>query len=192
VRSGGRDVPVCPVTDLKILGTHNVENAQAAAAACLLAGCPVPVIARGLSSFTALAHRMEVVPSDDGVTWINDSKATNPASVIKALDGQKGPVILLLGGRDKGSDLFSLREHVFLHTRQVILFGEAAEKFRIVLQGYPNLEIAESLREAVKLARASAAPGDTVLMSPACASFDEFRNYVHRGDSFRAWVREGS
>ncbi|MDH5525928.1 MAG: UDP-N-acetylmuramoyl-L-alanine--D-glutamate ligase [Nitrospirota bacterium] len=187
VKSGDQITPLCPVSDLKLVGAHNLENAQAAAAACLLAGCPPRLIAAGLSSFTALPHRMEVVAQRDGVTWINDSKATNPASVVKALEGfsEDQPVILLLGGRDKGGDLFTVREHVFLHARKVILFGEAAEKFRIVLQGFADLEVVDTLSDAVDAARAAATAGDTVLLSPACASFDQFTNYMARGDEFR-------
>jgi UDP-N-acetylmuramoylalanine--D-glutamate ligase len=191
VTTGGRTVKVMDLADLKVRGAQNVENAQAAAALCLLMGCPVPVVAERLATFTGLPHRMQSVPTSDGLTWIDDSKATNPAAVVKALEGLEGPVTLLLGGRAKGGggDLFALREPVFLKVRRAILFGEAAERFRVVLQGFPGLAVVEGLKSAVEDARAGAGAGETVLLSPACASFDEFRDYAHRGESFAAWAK---
>jgi UDP-N-acetylmuramoylalanine--D-glutamate ligase len=191
VTTGGRTVKVMDLPALTVAGAQNVENAQAAAALCLLVGCPVPVVAKRLATFTGLPHRMQPVATDDGLTWIDDSKATNPSAVVKAIEGLEGPVTLLLGGRAKGAggDLFALREPIFLKVRRVVVFGEAAEKFRVVLQGYPGLSVAEGLEDAVADARANAQPGETVLLSPACASFDEFRDYAHRGDSFAAWAR---
>ncbi len=188
VTTGGKTHPICTAEALSIHGLQNVENAQAAAAICLLAGCPLKVIAERLPTFAGLPHRMEPVGQVNGVTWINDSKATNPGAVVKAVEGQAQPVILLLGGRDKGGDLFTMREPIFLHTRKVILFGEAADKFRIVLQGYPDLVITDTLEEAVTAATGGAEPGDLVLLSPACASFDEFANFEARGDAFRGYV----
>jgi UDP-N-acetylmuramoylalanine--D-glutamate ligase len=191
VTTGGRTVKVMDLSTLKVAGAQNVENAQAAAALCLLSGCPVPVVAERLASFTGLPHRMQSVPTTDGITWIDDSKGTNPAAVVKALEGVEGPITLLLGGRAKGSggDLFTLREPVFLKVRRAIVFGEAAERFRVVLQGFPGLSVVEGLKDAVADARAGAQAGETVLLSPACASFDEFRDYNHRGDMFAKWAR---
>lgn len=192
VTTGGRTVRVMDLSALKVKGAQNVENAEAAAALCLLMGCPVPVVAERLATFAGLPHRMQTVPTGDGLTWIDDSKGTNPAAVVKALEGLSGPVTLLLGGRAKGGggDLFAVREPVFLKVRRAILFGEAAEKFRIVLQGFPGLAVVEGgLRAAVEEARAGAAAGETILLSPACASFDEFDNYAHRGDRFAAWAK---
>jgi len=192
VTTGGRTVKVMDLPTLRVVGAQNVENAQAAAALCLLAGCPVPVVAERLATFTGLPHRMQTVPTDDGLIWIDDSKATNPAAVVKALEGLTGPVTLLLGGRAKGGDLFSLREPIFLKVRRAIIFGEAAEKFRIVLQGFAGLSVAEGLQDAVADARAGASPSETVLLSPACASFDEFNDYAHRGDMFARWAQGAS
>jgi UDP-N-acetylmuramoylalanine--D-glutamate ligase len=192
VTTGGRTVKVMDLGALKVTGAQNVENAQAAAALCLLAGCPVPVVAERLATFAGLPHRMQTVPTTDGLRWIDDSKATNPAAVVKALEGLTGPVTLLLGGRAKGGggDLFAVREPVFLKARRAILFGEAAEKFRIVLQGFPGLTVIEGgLKAAVEDARAGAVAGETILLSPACASFDEFRDYAHRGDRFAGWAK---
>jgi len=192
VTTGGRTVKVLDLATLKVRGAQNVENAQAAAALCLLVGCPVPVVAERLATFTGLPHRMQTVPTTDGLVWIDDSKGTNPAAVVKALEGLTGPVTLLLGGRAKGGggDLFAVREQVFMRVRRAVLFGEAAEKFRIVLQGYPGLTVIEGgLKAAVEDARAAAVPGETILLSPACASFDEFDNYAHRGDMFAAWAK---
>jgi len=184
VTTGGRTLSVLPVAGLPVAGLQNVENAQAAAAVCLLVGCPLGVVGERLKSFTGLPHRMQVVPTDDGLTWIDDSKATNPGAAVKALAGASEPLTVLLGGRDKGCDLFSLREPVFEKARRAIVFGEAAEKFRVVLQGHPGLTVTETLGEAVAEARAGAAPGETVLLSPACASFDAFTDYAARGDAF--------
>jgi len=190
VTTGGRTVKVMDLADLKVTGVQNVENAQAAAALCLLSGCPVPVVAERLASFPGLPHRMQRVPTDDGLIWIDDSKGTNPAAVVKALEGVEGPVTLLLGGRAKGAgDLFALREPIFLKVRRAVVFGEAAEKFRVVLQGFPGLSVVEGLKAAVEDARAGADPGETVLLSPACASFDEFRDFGHRGEMFAQWAK---
>lgn len=188
VTSGGRTHSVCKVSDLSVHGPQNAENAQAAAALCLLFGCPLNVIAERLPTFAGLPHRMQQVAQLNDVSWVNDSKATNPGAVVKAIEGQSRPIILLLGGRDKGGDLFTLREPIFLHTRKVILFGEAADKFRIVLQGYPDLVVTDTLEEAVAEAAGGAEPGDMVLLSPGCASFDEFENFGARGDAFRGYV----
>ncbi|MBI5137549.1 MAG: UDP-N-acetylmuramoyl-L-alanine--D-glutamate ligase [Nitrospirae bacterium] len=184
---GGRSHAVCRADELAVTGAQNVENAEATAAICLLAGCPLPTVTARLKTFTGLPHRMQTVAEKHGVRYIDDSKATNPGAVIKALEGA-GQVTLLLGGRDKGCDLLSLREHVFLHCPHVIAFGEAAERFRIVLQGHPDASYAETLREAVALAAQKTPQGGQVLLSPACASFDEFKGYAHRGDCFRQYV----
>ena len=198
---GGNTHPICPVDKIQLAGSQNLENAQAVAAICLLVGCPLPKVAEGLQSFTGLPHRMEVIASKNGVTYINDSKATNPGAVIKALLGASGapdadhydedsltPVTLLVGGRDKGSDLFSLRQYAFQFATHVIAFGEAAERFRIVLQGHPSVSYVDSMEKAVSLAVEKTEAGGAVLLSPACASFDEFKSFGDRGDSFRRQV----
>ncbi|MFQ5508509.1 MAG: UDP-N-acetylmuramoyl-L-alanine--D-glutamate ligase [Leptospirillia bacterium] len=192
VTTGGETHPIVAVSELSISGNHNVENAQAAAAICLLAGCPIPIIAERIVSFTGLPHRMQTVAEADGITWIDDSKATNPGAVVKALTGMDAPLTLLLGGRDKGGDLATLREPVFLHARRVIAFGEAAEIFRLVLRGFPELTVVETLAEAVNAARTGATAGEVVLLSPACASFDEFSSYAERGDAFRKYAMEAA
>ncbi len=187
--TGGRSHPVCRADELAIGGAQNVENAQAVAAICLLSGCPLPTVAERLKTFTGLPHRMQVVAETGGITWINDSKATNPGAVVKALSGV-GEATVLIGGRDKGGDLFTLREHLFERAPHVIAFGEAAERFRIVLQGHPDASYVETLAEAVAVARQKTAPGGTVLLSPACASFDEFGSFGERGEAFARYVLE--
>ena len=184
VTTGGNTHPIVPVAELGIHGAHNIENAQATAAICLLAGCPLPVVAEGLRNFSGLPHRMQTVGKVNGVTYIDDSKATNPGAVVKAVEGIDGPLTLLLGGRDKGGDLFTLREPVFLKAERVVVFGESAGRFRMVLQGHPQVIEAETLAEAVTVAHTHAEPGETVLLSPACASFDEFSGFAARGLAF--------
>ena len=188
VTTGGNTHPIVAVSDLSLTGAQNVENVQAAAAICLLAGCPLPIVSEAAKTFRGLPHRMQVVGDVDGVTYIDDSKATNPGAVIKALEGIDAPVTLLLGGRDKGGDLFSLREHVFMKAEHVVLFGEAANRFQVVLQGHPDLSDAETLEQAVRVAKEKTQAGGVVLLSPACASFDAFSSYAERGHAFATYV----
>jgi UDP-N-acetylmuramoylalanine--D-glutamate ligase len=135
-------------------------------------------------------HRLEHVASIDGVAYFNDSKATNVDAVIKAIEAFRGGVHLIAGGRDKDGDFTALRPLVKERVRQVILIGEAAGKIREALSCAAEIHGAASLPEAVALGRAAAMPGDVVLLAPACASFDMFDNYEHRGRVFKEAVRE--
>jgi UDP-N-acetylmuramoylalanine--D-glutamate ligase len=186
----GRREDICRVADLRLPGAHNVENAMAAAAMALLAGCPVDAVGRGLRDFRGLEHVMEVVRVLRGVTYINDSKGTNVDATIKALESQGAPVVLIAGGREKGGEYPGLATAVRRAAKRVILLGEARPHLRRLLEGACPITEVECLAEAVRAASASAAPGDTVLFSPACASFDMFVDYKDRGRRFKELVHE--
>ncbi len=186
----GRRDEVCRVDALPVKGAHNIENAMAAAAVAALAGCPIDVINQGLRAFRGLEHVMEVVRVLRGVAYINDSKGTNVDATIKALESVPAPVILIAGGREKGGAYPGLAEAVRRKARRVILLGEARARLREVLAGACPITEAASLRDAVRDAANTAAAGDTVLLSPACASFDMFADYKDRGRQFKESVRE--
>ncbi|MBI4536354.1 MAG: UDP-N-acetylmuramoyl-L-alanine--D-glutamate ligase [candidate division NC10 bacterium] len=190
VRRGGRSAPVCPVSDIRILGLHNLENALAAAAAAAEAGASPEAIAAALRDFRGLPHRLEPVGERGGVRFINDSKGTNVGAVRKSLEGFGQGVILIAGGKDKGGDFTPLRPLVESRVKRLLLLGQAARKIREQLHGACPMEAVESLEEAVRRGAALAEPGDTVLLSPACASFDMFRDFEHRGEVFRQAVQE--
>jgi len=175
--------------DIALPGEHNRQNAMAAAAVCLARGIPREAVAEGLRSFAGVAHRLERIALIDGVRWINDSKATNVASTIVALRAFPAGVHLIAGGRGKGQDFSALRPLVAERARAVYLIGEAAPALALALDGagVPVHEVGD-LDHAVEQARASAVPGDTVLLSPACASYDQFRDFEARGERFRALV----
>ena len=147
----------------------------------------------GLAGFRGLPHRMERVAEHDGVAWYDDSKGTNAAATAKSLDGfADGRVHLILGGRGKGADLAALAPLVRQKARRAYLIGEAAGEFARALGASAPFERSETLERAVAAAARAARPGDVVLLSPACASFDQFRNFVHRGERFQALVTESS
>ncbi len=191
VETDGGVVELIGRDELKIRGEHNVSNALAAAAAALAAGADAASVREGLRTFEPLAHRLEPVGVVDGVEYFNDSKATNPDSVLKALTAfDDRPVVLLLGGRNKGSSFASLAAAASARVRAVVAFGEARSEILAAfagLEGCPVRE-AQNMAEAVYLARSLAQPGDAVLLSPGCASFDEFDGYEHRGETFRSLV----
>src|SRR5712691_1223051 len=186
----GHVEPVCPVTDITLRGQHNVENVLAAAACALWTGMAPEAIRRGIAAFRGVAHRIERVYDDGGVVYYNDSKGTNVASTIKALESFPEPVILIAGGKGKGQDFSALAEAARGRVRHAILIGVDRDKLRgpLVKAGIP-LDDAESMEDAVRRARDAARVGDVVLLSPACASFDMFQNFEHRGDVFKAAVR---
>jgi UDP-N-acetylmuramoylalanine--D-glutamate ligase len=165
-------------------------NSAAAILAVRTLGCQPEVIAQGLSAFKVAAHRMALVGESAGVFYFDDSKATNTGAVLSALENFSGNVILIAGGRDKGDDYTLLRESVGRKVRCLILIGEASELIAQALAGVTEARKAESMEEAVMLATAIAEAGDTVLLSPACASFDMFENYGHRGKVFAAAVQK--
>ncbi len=188
----GRDELLCTVGDIRMPGRHNLENALAAAAASLLAGVDQKYVVRALTSFSGVSHRVEEVRILDGVLYVNDSKATNPDAVLRALDSYDRPIILIAGGRHKGASLDELAEKIRKRVKALILLGEAAPLLRqaVMAEGLNNIRDVNSLQEAVGLAHSIACGGDVVLLSPGCASWDMFRDYEERGDLFRKEVEE--
>jgi len=179
---------VYPLAGARIVGAHNRENMMAAIAAARAFGVPAAAVQRGLERFPGLEHRLEPVCERAGVRYVNDSKGTNVGAVVKSLESFAGGVILLAGGIDKGGDYGVLVEPVRRAVKRAILFGAAREMLARTLAGATQVEIVNSLGAAVALAAAVAVPGDTVLLSPACASFDMFRDYADRGRQFKALV----
>ncbi len=186
-------VPLVRVGDLKIRGEHNVSNALAAAAAARAIGASVADICAGLRTFEPIEHRLESVGVVRNVEYFNDSKATNPDAVLKALTAfEDRPLIVLLGGHNKGNDFRDLARAVGARCKGAVIFGESgrgfAEAFAASVCGFEAVRT-EGMREAVAAAARMARPGDVVALSPACASFDEFDDYEHRGRVFRETVR---
>lgn len=196
VRAAGAEHALARVSDLKIAGRHNVVNALAAAAAALEAGAAPARVAASLAAFAPLEHRVEPCGAVRGVRFVNDSKATNTDAVLKALTAfPDDRVILLLGGRDKGTPLEGFASAVAACTAAVVTFGEAGERLHAALEAPAAaagtvLSRAGGLRPAVDAARSLARPGDVILLSPACSSFDEFSGFEERGRAFKAYVRE--
>jgi UDP-N-acetylmuramoylalanine--D-glutamate ligase len=174
--------------DLQLLGDHNVANALAAALALQRAGVPGGHIAEGLRSFQALPHRLELVREVGGVRWINDSKATNVASTTVALAAMDRPYVLLLGGRHKGEPYTGLAPLLAQRCRLVIAYGEAGPIVRQDLEGRVPLASATTFADVLAQGATAARPGDAVLLSPACSSYDMFKNYEERGATFRRFA----
>lgn len=189
-RLGGRTERWLPASDLHLVGSHNVMNALLAGLAAALAGCSADRIGAGLATFRGLPHRLQPVGEFDEVLWINDSKGTNVSATRVALGAFRRPLVVLLGGRHKGEPYTSLLPELEGHARAVIAFGEAAPIIVRELAERVELHVAGGLDEAVRLARKLAEPGDVVLFSPACSSYDMFPNYEERGRTFERRVRE--
>ena len=189
VRDGGEERRILPVSEIKLPGLHNRENVLAAAAAARLLGIAPSRIRASVRGFRGLEHRLEPVATVGGVSFINDSKATTVDATLKALAGFTRPVVLILGGKDKGSDFRPLRKAVRRGVKAVVLVGSAREKIREALAGTVPLLEAETYPEVVRAARAAAAPGDIVLLAPACTSWDMFRDFEERGRVFKREVR---
>ena len=189
-RSDGSETVLLRRRDIGLRGDHNVENVLAAAAAAKLVGVEPGAIAEGVRSFAGVEHRIEFVATISGVDYFNDSKATNVDATLKALDAFPGNVLVILGGKDKGCDYTILRDALRRHARMVLLIGSAADKIEAELGGVVPAERVGTMALAVEIATARAQPGDTVLLAPACASFDQFENYEHRGRVFKQLVRD--
>ena len=176
------------MNQLALPGKHNLANALAAATAAHLMGVPNKSIAATMSQFSGVPHRLEPIAEINGVTYINDSKATNLDAVQVALESFTQPIILLLGGLDKGGDFRSLLPHTHNNLKEVIAFGQAKELILTALRDAVRSTSVMDLKEALELAQNCSQPGDVVLLSPGCASFDQFENFEKRGDHFRSLV----
>jgi UDP-N-acetylmuramoylalanine--D-glutamate ligase len=183
-------VPLMSAAEIPIRGRHNIENTMAAAAAARLAGAGLAEIASAVRSFRAVEHRLEFVRSVRGVDYYNDSKATNVDATLKALDAFEGGLWVILGGKDKDSDYSVLADALRKKARSVLLIGAAANKIAGQIDSDVPLIHSGTLQAAVNEAYTHAAAGDTVLLAPACASFDQFDNYEHRGRVFKQIVEE--
>lgn len=189
---GAQPEPVMPVAEIPLAGAHNVENVLAAVCASRLAGVPSEVIRAAVAAFKAVEHRLEFTRELHGVSYYNDSKATNVDATMKALASFAGGIRVILGGKDKDSDYSTLLPLLQERAKTVITIGSAAEKIDAALRSTTppafTIEPAETMDRAVALAHRLAQPGDTVLLAPACASFDQFDNYEHRGRVFKQLV----
>ncbi|MBU6364442.1 MAG: UDP-N-acetylmuramoyl-L-alanine--D-glutamate ligase [Acidobacteria bacterium] len=182
---------VAPWSDIPLLGAHNRENVMATAAMAAHAGLGAEEIARGLATFPGVPHRLEVVGEADGVTFVNDSKATNPAAAIAALDAYPQRVRLIAGGSSKGTPFDDLARAAAGPVLRAYLIGETAPAIAAAMEGeHVEYALEPDLPTAVSRAAADAQPGDVVLLAPACASFDQFTGYEHRGEVFREAARE--
>ncbi len=179
---------VLPVSEMLIAGTHNQENALAVTALALLAGCAPKHVREVFRSFRGLPHRTEFVREAGGVRWYDDSKGTNVGATARTLAGMPGRVVLILGGKDKGGSYAPLAPLVRERVRALVLLGEARDKIAAELAGTAPIEVVEEMGAAVRRAAELARPGDAVLLSPACASFDQYANYAERGRHFQAEV----
>jgi len=186
----GSKVAVIKQDEIRIPGRHNLENAMAAIAVSLIYGVDVEVIRDVLRDFSGLEHALEFVDEVRGVRFINDSKSTNVISLKAALESLDGNVILVMGGRDKGNDYAPLNLLVKEKVSHLILIGESADKIQKSIGVYTESHGAREMEDAVTLAYSLADPGDTVLLSPACASFDMFRDYAERGTIFKETVEK--
>lgn len=175
-------------SDMRLIGLHNVDNVMAAVTYALLCGCPLDAIRNVLRSFPGLEHALEMVRERRGVRYVNDSKGTNVDATLKALEGIEQPIWLIAGGRDKGGDFSRLEGVIRERVKRLILIGEAAPRIKAAVGNFDRFCHAATLREAVELAAGKAEPGDVVLLSPACASFDMFADYQDRGRQFKSLV----
>jgi UDP-N-acetylmuramoylalanine--D-glutamate ligase len=187
-REGAKPEPVMPVAEIPLAGAHNVENVLAAVCAARLAGVASETIRSTVAAFKAVEHRLEFVREVAGVRYYNDSKATNVDATMKAIEAFPGGIHLILGGKDKGSDYTVLAPLLRERVKTVITIGSAAEKIERQLDGVVKIEGAKTLDRAVAFAQEAAVAGDTVLLAPACASFDQFENYEQRGRVFKELI----
>jgi UDP-N-acetylmuramoylalanine--D-glutamate ligase len=181
--------PLLPVSALRLQGEHNVANALAALAMSEALGLPLAPVLEALAAFAGLPHRSQWVADVGGVHYVNDSKGTNVGATVAAVAGLAGPLVLIAGGDGKGQDFGELREALRDKVRHVVLIGRDAPLLETALGSVCTTERASDMPGAVAAAAAAARPGDTVLLSPACASLDMFRDYAHRGEAFAAAVR---
>jgi UDP-N-acetylmuramoylalanine--D-glutamate ligase len=182
--------PFMELKQIRLRGMHNVENVMAASLMAWLAGAPLAGLGEAVTTFPGVEHRIEFVRSLAGVEYYNDSKATNVDAALKAIDAFPGHLWIVLGGKDKGSDYRPLREPLRQKARAALLIGKAADKIAGELAGAVEVVRSETVAKAVGYARKHAITGDVVLLAPACASFDQFENFEHRGNTFKQLVQE--
>jgi UDP-N-acetylmuramoylalanine--D-glutamate ligase len=187
-RHKGQEQPVLTRSEIQLKGAHNLENVLAAVAMSMIAGCVPEQVRRAVTEFRAVEHRLELVATVNGVAFYNDSKATNVDATAKALESFPGKIHIILGGKDKGSDYSVLNPLLRERVKRAYLIGAAAEKIASQIQGAATLERSGTLERAVRQAAEAASAGDVVLLAPACASFDQFENYEHRGRVFKQLV----
>ncbi len=190
-RQNGADTRLLKTDELRLMGSHNLENAAAALAASFLAGAAVETMAAAVRTFKGVEHRLEFVACLEGTDYFNDSKSTTVQSTLKALGAFTGKIILIMGGFDKGGDFTPLTEIVTEKVKLLILMGDTAGKIKKQLGNSVPIRLVDGLQAAVAAASAISAPGDTVLLSPACASFDMFKDYEERGKIFKSLVLSG-
>ncbi len=190
LESGGAPQPWIAADELQLVGDHNVMNALMAGLGAALAGCDAAAIGAGLASFQGLPHRLQRVGEFEGVLWINDSKGTNVSATRVALNAFHRPLVALLGGRHKGESYRALAPALRENARALVAFGEAAPQIVRELGDVAPVEVARGFPQLVRLAREAAHPGDVVLFSPACSSYDMFPDYRKRGRTFEECVRE--
>ena len=192
VTVNGTTQVICPINDVKIPGNHNLENALAAVAAGISQGLETLVISNTLRTFGGVSHRLEFVAEVNGVRFINDSKGTNPDASIKALEAYPEPIVLIAGGKNKGSDFGEFADKIKVKVKELVLIGQAAPQIKEAVEniGFTNIHEAKDYPEAVKMANQVACPGDIVLLSPACASWDMFNSYEERGNLFKQVVND--
>jgi UDP-N-acetylmuramoylalanine--D-glutamate ligase len=187
-RNAGSQREILQASEIPLKGAHNLENVLAAVCAAALMGCAPEKIRQAVCDFKAVEHRLEFIASIGGVDYYNDSKATNVDATIKALESFPSKIHLILGGKDKGSDYTVLNDLLRQRVECVYTIGAAAAKIESQIKG-PEVVHAETLENAIRKANAVAQPGDVILLAPACASFDQFKNYEHRGQVFKEIVR---
>jgi UDP-N-acetylmuramoylalanine--D-glutamate ligase len=183
------NVPISRMSELKIAGLHNAANALAALAMGEALGLPRAACADALRTYAGLPHRSQWVADIAGVRYVNDSKGTNVGATLAAVAGMRGSLVLIAGGQGKGQDFAPLARAFRGKVRHVVLIGQDAQQLAVALRGVAGIELANDMQDAVRRAADAARAGETVLLSPACASLDMFRDYAHRGDAFAAAVR---
>lgn len=188
VHGDPRPVEIMKVSEIPLAGRHNVQNVMAALLAALAANLDAQSLRDAVMSFSAMAHRLQPVAESGGVLYVDDSKATNPGSVVAALHAYERPIILIAGGKSKNTDFTELGRVIDSRAKALVVIGEAADEIAAHVSRKP-IQRAASMKDAVQRARGLAAPGDVVLLSPACASFDMFRNAEERGEKFAAAVQ---
>jgi len=189
-RQNGEEMAVLKLQEIPLVGAHNVENVLAAVTTTRIAGANPAAIAKGVRSFAGVEHRLEFVAEVGGVRYFNDSKATNVDATLKALDAFPGRILIILGGKDKGSDYTVLRKPLREKAILALLIGAAADKIEKQIEGSVAIEGAGTIERAVEIASHAARPGDVMLLAPACASFDQFQNFEHRGRVFKDLVHQ--